>query len=374
MDLSSSSTPYLSAECSKIMCQANGSFVSKNYPAAIDGYLNVIRIAPNTHEAYSTLGIIYEEMGESIRAFNYALIALHLSEKDPSDGASWRKLALDALDLSLHTEAIYCFNRAIRRDWKDISSIWIRMLLFHERRDRRRVADSCILLLKSSPFHPLILRLLVHIHLALNEPMRLIGILESMLLTSPSSLSRWTYFHLRFLCRLYAHLNDYKRLFSALPGIILWMRQQCSNSLSHFLEDKEDPVSITICQSVMYRDVGTLFSGMNSLCSQFDSLFGNSLPNDLPVSSENCEDNSLNIFTYAKDIITKEDSLLNSINVDLENEEHILVDPLAHHSSWFDYMPMDIQAYYLLASIYANMESYFEVTVIYLLLGTLEHI
>lgn len=373
VDISSSSTPYLSAECSKIMCQANSNFVSKNYPAAIDGYLNVIRIAPNTHEAYSTLGIIYKEMGESIKAFNYALISLHLSESDSLDGSCWRKLALEAISLSLSTEAIYCFNRAIRRDWKDISSIWIRMLLFHERRDRRRVADSCVLLLKSSPFHPLILRLLIHIHLALNEPIRLVGILESMLLTSSASISRWTYFHLRFLCRLYVHLNDYGRLFSALPGVIIWMRKSFSDFPCSPLKE-DDPVSAIICKESINYEVGTMFCELNSLCSPFDSIFHGSLVNDLPISTSVSEDGSLNIFAYEQQILSKEDRSLRPVDVEAEKGELILADPLAYRSSWFDYMPMDIQAYYLSSAIYANMKHYFEVAIAYLLLDTLESV
>lgn len=338
------------------MREANTNFVAKDFNAAVEGYLNVIKLAPNTHEAYSTLSIIHKEMGNSIKSFNYALIALHLSETESADGSSWSQLAYEALALSLSTEAIYCFNRAIRRNWKDVQSIWMRLLLFHERRERRKIADSCTLLLKNVSYQPLIIRLLIHVHLVLNEPLRLIGILESMLLTSPTqtSMSRWTFYHLRFLCRLYVHLGDYQRLFNALPGIVLWMRKVFSNFP---LDDNNDIIQLTIKEGPF---VGTLFSDLNSLCSPFDLIFY-PIINDLPISNEASTLNNLNILTYPSDVTSNEDRALRPIDFNRENDSLITSDPLKYVDSWFNMMPIDIQAYFLLSSIYCKQNNTFEV-------------
>lgn len=329
------------------MSRANTAFVQKDYSQGINSYLQVIQFAPNTHEAYSILGIMYKEMGDLKKSFNYSLISLHLSGADYDQ---WKQLAKEAIDLGLSNESIYCLSRAIRKDSKDVDSLWQRLVLYHQRRDRRRVVESCVLILKAIPFQPFAIRLVVHFCLALNEPLRLISVFEKMLLvddTADHERSSWLFFHTRFLCRLYAYIGDYERLYSALPNIVIWMRKL-----------KNRVKTLGAPQFIVPEEHKGMFRNLNSLQTPFDIIMAtddldggeiasSSVKSWIPNDSDEDDRESIS---------TVEDALLPPLD-DGGHEQDIIMDPLSHFDEWFFYLPTDLQGYYIISSVHATASS-----------------
>ncbi|CAJ0749398.1 2726_t:CDS:10, partial [Entrophospora sp. SA101] len=91
--------------------EANLHYVNRDYPKAIEVLQEVIKIDPNIHSAWFTLGTIQDEIGCPEKALQLYLVAAHLT---PHDGALWKRL-----DHSAVHQAIYCFSKAIRCDPND---------------------------------------------------------------------------------------------------------------------------------------------------------------------------------------------------------------------------------------------------------------
>ncbi|CAJ0764593.1 12296_t:CDS:10 [Entrophospora sp. SA101] len=96
---------------SGIVGEANLHYVNRDYPKAIEVLQEVIKIDPNIHSAWFTLGTIQDEIGCLEKALQLYLVAAHLT---PHDGALWKRL-----DHSAAHQAIYCFSKAIRCDPND---------------------------------------------------------------------------------------------------------------------------------------------------------------------------------------------------------------------------------------------------------------
>ncbi|CAH1771186.1 436_t:CDS:2, partial [Entrophospora sp. SA101] len=104
--------------------EANLHYVNRDYPKAIEVLQEVIKIDPNIHSAWFTLGTIQDEIGCLEKALQLYLVAAHLT---PHDGALWKRL-----DHSAAHQAIYCFSKAIRCDPNDVDAIWDRSMLYAE--------------------------------------------------------------------------------------------------------------------------------------------------------------------------------------------------------------------------------------------------
>lgn len=109
-----SSTHALPPNVAALMGQANVAYVQKQYPKAIELYLQVVQRAPASPEPYYSLGLVYEEGGDADRAASYFLIAAHLQPR--AEGELWRKIAalLVQVDPPRKEQAIYCLTRAIK--------------------------------------------------------------------------------------------------------------------------------------------------------------------------------------------------------------------------------------------------------------------
>ena len=130
-----SSTHALPPNVSALMGQANVAYVQKQYPKAIELYLQVVQRAPSSPEPYYSLGLVYEELGDADKAASYFLIAAHLQPR--AEGELWRKIAalLVQVDPPRKEQAIYCLTRAIkapkplRSDYRiedDFPLFWLR--------------------------------------------------------------------------------------------------------------------------------------------------------------------------------------------------------------------------------------------------------
>ncbi|GFP79436.1 glycerate dehydrogenase [Phtheirospermum japonicum] len=69
-----------------------------NQPFEAVNLLNdVILLAPNLHDPYHTLGLIYTAMGDKKKALNFYMIAAHLTPKDSSVESSCRAINVECL-------------------------------------------------------------------------------------------------------------------------------------------------------------------------------------------------------------------------------------------------------------------------------------
>lgn len=144
-----SSTHALPPNVSALMGQANVAYVQKQYPKAIELYLQVVQRAPASPEPYYSLGLVYEEQGNFDKAASYFLITAHLQPR--ADGDLWRKIAalLVQVDPPRKDQAIYCLTRAIKApkelDYRfkdDFPLFWLRAKLQLETGQYRSVISG----------------------------------------------------------------------------------------------------------------------------------------------------------------------------------------------------------------------------------------
>ncbi|RIA81283.1 hypothetical protein C1645_790738 [Glomus cerebriforme] len=146
--------------------KANLHYVNRDYPKAIEVLQEVIKIDPNIHSAWFTLGTIQDEMGCPEKALQLYLVAAHLT---PHDGALWKRLGLLSKNHNAIHQAIYCFSKAIRCDHNDVDAIWDRSILYSEIGELKKALDGFNGLLEKIPYDMNVLREITRIHVQMNE-------------------------------------------------------------------------------------------------------------------------------------------------------------------------------------------------------------
>ena len=79
----------LSDALAEVVGQANVAYTMGNYGEAIKLLHDVIRESPNAYQAWATLAMVHDELGDAQKALQTYLMAAHLS---PKDGELWRRL------------------------------------------------------------------------------------------------------------------------------------------------------------------------------------------------------------------------------------------------------------------------------------------
>nr|CAG8454082.1 7994_t:CDS:10 [Entrophospora candida] len=108
--------------------EANLHYVNRDYPKAIEVLQEVIKIDPNIHSAWFTLGTIQDEIGCLEKALQLYLVAAHPT---PHDGALWKRLA-------------------IRYDPNDVDAIWDRSMPYAEIGEYKKAIDGFTGLLENA--------------------------------------------------------------------------------------------------------------------------------------------------------------------------------------------------------------------------------
>ena len=99
----------------------------------------MIRLAPRSPEPFQTLSLIYEEKREFEKAYQYNLISAYLN---PSDGDNWIKVAEMAIELKNYSQAITCYNKAIKIYPKNLSFHQDRCKLYKLIDDKKKALDA----------------------------------------------------------------------------------------------------------------------------------------------------------------------------------------------------------------------------------------
>ncbi|RWS28309.1 general transcription factor 3C polypeptide 3-like protein, partial [Leptotrombidium deliense] len=126
--------------------EANLCFARGQHEDAIRMCLEVKRLAPTAPEPFQTLGMLYEEMEDMEKAFQYHLIAAYLC---PSDGDNWIKVAEMAVKLKHFQQAITCYSHAIKIFPTNIELLWQRCKLHENLGDLKKALDGYESILKA---------------------------------------------------------------------------------------------------------------------------------------------------------------------------------------------------------------------------------
>ncbi|KAI3767540.1 hypothetical protein L2E82_17738 [Cichorium intybus] len=129
----------ISPEITRKLGDATLYYAHGRYEEAIPLLKEVILICPNLPDSYQTLGLIYDAIGNKMKAVGYYMLAAYLA---PKDASLWKLLVAYSLELKNDGQAIHCLDRAIRADPEDMSLRYHRASLFVEIGELLKAAES----------------------------------------------------------------------------------------------------------------------------------------------------------------------------------------------------------------------------------------
>lgn len=101
----------LSNDVRDLLGKGSMCFVQRDYALAIEYLEEAIRLAPGVADPFITLGAIYEELGDSNRAIEALLVAVHLT---PTDHSLWKRVSILSESVDNTEQAIYCLKRCAK--------------------------------------------------------------------------------------------------------------------------------------------------------------------------------------------------------------------------------------------------------------------
>ncbi|CAG8451389.1 3084_t:CDS:10 [Diversispora eburnea] len=202
----------LSPTLKTLLGEANLHYVNKDYPKAIEVLQEVVKIDPNIHIAWFTLGTIQDEMGCPEKALQLYLVAAHLT---PNDGSLWKRLGL----LS-------------KCDHHDEDAIWDRSILYAEIGEYKKALDGFRGLLKEMPYDMNVIRELTRIHVQLNEIPQAIELFNDAykyyrsnpISEDPVSEGGFGYSEINIMAELYMLANDFNSAIDFIKRGVRWLQ------------------------------------------------------------------------------------------------------------------------------------------------------
>ncbi|XP_061082620.1 general transcription factor 3C polypeptide 3 isoform X3 [Conger conger] len=131
-----------------LMGEANIRYARGEKEDAITMCMEIIRQAPLAYEPFSTLAMIYEDLGDMEKSLQFGLIAAHLN---PSDCEEWVKLADMSLEQDNIKQAILCYSKAIKYDSTNVRYLWERSTLYEQIGEHKQAMDGYRRLLSLLP-------------------------------------------------------------------------------------------------------------------------------------------------------------------------------------------------------------------------------
>ncbi|KAI3788861.1 hypothetical protein L2E82_01640 [Cichorium intybus] len=129
----------ISPEITRKLGDATLYYTHGQYEEAIPLLKGIVRICSKWLDPYQTLGLIYDALGNKLKAVGFYMLVVHLAPKD----ASLRKLLFTwSLELGNDGQAIHCLDRAIRADPEDMSLRYHHASLFVEIGEHLKAAES----------------------------------------------------------------------------------------------------------------------------------------------------------------------------------------------------------------------------------------
>ncbi|KAJ8252810.1 hypothetical protein GJAV_G00205870 [Gymnothorax javanicus] len=122
-----------------LMGEANIRYARGDKEDAITMCMEIIRQAPLAYEPFSTLAMIYEDLGDMEKSLQFGLIAAHLN---PSNCEEWVKLAEMSLEQDNIKQAILCYSKAIKYSSNNVRYLWERSSLYEQIGEHKLAMDG----------------------------------------------------------------------------------------------------------------------------------------------------------------------------------------------------------------------------------------
>eukprot|EP00803_Ostreobium_quekettii_P007609 evm.model.scf_98.11 EVM.evm.TU.scf_98.11 scf_98:86739-94967(-) len=167
------------ADARKMMAEATLLFARSELEEASRLCMDVIRLAPNTADAFHTMGMIMEAKGNPRRALDYFMIAVHMT---PGDLSLWKRLALVSTEVGFLRQAIYCLTRVIKRDSDDLDAQWDRALLYAEVKELGRATEAFEHVAQMRPGDAEVPKMLAKLYHRMGRSQAAVEVLEKFLL------------------------------------------------------------------------------------------------------------------------------------------------------------------------------------------------
>lgn len=114
-------------------------FIDGDYGSALSLSLEVIKEAPRAPEPYTTMGTIYESIGETKKALEAYVLAATLA---PKDVEQWKNLVLMARDHDMPRQTLFCLDKIIRLAPDDLEARFERAKTYKALGDHPKAIDN----------------------------------------------------------------------------------------------------------------------------------------------------------------------------------------------------------------------------------------
>ena len=113
----------------RMLGEATMKYAYREFQQAATLLLEVVRLAPGLPHAYQTLGLIYEESGQPVKALKLFMMAAHLSKRDVD---AWKSLAALCRRYGEREQCVYCLQHVLALLPTDTGVQWERAQLLSE--------------------------------------------------------------------------------------------------------------------------------------------------------------------------------------------------------------------------------------------------
>ncbi|KAI9029554.1 hypothetical protein CLU79DRAFT_810127 [Phycomyces nitens] len=217
----------LSDEVKTLLGNANGLYIAKDYGAAIALLQDLITKHSNVHQAWNTLGLVHEEMGNKDKALQLRMVAAHMCGTDAS---LWKELAVKSIENDATQQGLYCLTKALQIDSMDVDALWDRAYLHKQLKQYDEALDGFNQILAILPNHFKVINELAQLYRIKGETRQAIKLYEEAIENVTKSGSyydededededgeedefsdRLGFAEINMLSELYLILNDYRR-------------------------------------------------------------------------------------------------------------------------------------------------------------------
>lgn len=153
----------LSDEVKRLLSDANVAYVGGDMGTAITKLEEVIKIEPTVRSAWSTLALCFQDKNDTTKELRCRIVEASLTPKATD---LWIQLAHQSLDIGDQSQALYCFDQAVKtsqeKDKSDVlDAMWDRSLLLREMGEPRKAITAFNQLLRVRPHNADVLTQLV---------------------------------------------------------------------------------------------------------------------------------------------------------------------------------------------------------------------
>jgi tetratricopeptide (TPR) repeat protein len=168
--------PKLPDNLNNMMVHANMLYIDGKDQDAITMLQKVIQERADAHEAWLTLGMIYNKQNDVNKTVQCRMMAAHLS---PQNSDLWASLGFTSKELGHLIQSQYCFEKAIAYNPQDTTSLWELSYIYSQQNKLLWQEEILEDLLKIEPDKKVI-KELAKVYQQLNKPYEAIEVFESL--------------------------------------------------------------------------------------------------------------------------------------------------------------------------------------------------